>query len=46
MRVDYPHVAPVGSRGLGDFGTAQDHTLREVKWGTDPLSVYTLSSTL
>lgn len=34
-RVADPHLAP-DSRGLGVLVTAYDHSLREVKWGTDP----------
>lgn len=37
--VDHPHGAPVDSTDRESFGYCQDHSLREVKWGTDPLSV-------
>lgn len=30
-----------GAEAWGILVTAQDHSLREVKWGTDPLSVCT-----
>lgn len=31
----YPRVAPVGSRGLGDFGYCPRSQSKEVKWGTE-----------